>query len=39
MKTSNLAYKRIVIKFGTSLLTGNSNHLDMDTMEIGRAHV
>lgn len=32
MNTSNLAYKRIVLKLGTSLLTGNSDHLDRDIM-------
>jgi len=29
MNTSNLVHKRIVLKLGTSLLTGNSDHLDM----------
>ena len=32
MNTETLAYKRIVIKLGTSLLTGGSDHLDMDIM-------
>ena len=32
MNTSNLAYKRIVLKFGTSLLTGGSDHLDVEFM-------
>jgi glutamate 5-kinase len=34
MKTikSNLPYKRIVAKFGTSLLTGGSDHLDLEMM-------
>ncbi len=32
MNAFPLAYKRIVIKFGTSLLTGGSDHLDMDIM-------
>jgi glutamate 5-kinase len=32
MNTSTLAYKRIVLKFGTSLLTGGSDQLDVDFM-------
>jgi len=32
MNTTSLAYKRIVLKFGTSLLTGGSDHLDIDFM-------
>ncbi|MCL2140681.1 MAG: glutamate 5-kinase [Dehalococcoidia bacterium] len=32
MNTSTIAYKRIVLKFGTSLLTGGHDHLDMAAM-------
>jgi glutamate 5-kinase len=32
MKDNSLAYKRIVLKFGTSLLTGGGDHLDLDFM-------
>ena len=32
LKTTGLKYRRIVIKFGTSLLTGGSNHLDYKIM-------
>jgi len=32
MDTKSLAYKRIVLKFGTSLLTGGSDHLDVEIM-------
>jgi glutamate 5-kinase len=32
MKTSEIKYKRIVAKFGTSLLTGGSDHLDLKVM-------
>ncbi|MCL1885997.1 MAG: glutamate 5-kinase [Dehalococcoidia bacterium] len=43
MDTSNLTYKRIVLKLGTSLLTGNGDHLDMDIMsrlvsQVARIH-
>ena len=32
MKKSNLKYKRIVTKFGTSLLTGGKDNLDLEIM-------
>ena len=32
MNKSELIYKRIVAKFGTSLLTGGSDHLDLKVM-------
>jgi len=32
MNITTLAYKRIVLKFGTSLLTGGSDHLDTDML-------
>jgi len=32
MKRSDLVYKRVVAKFGTSLLTGGSEHLDLQVM-------
>jgi glutamate 5-kinase len=31
-KSSTLVYRRIVVKLGTSLLTGGSQHLDLDVM-------
>ncbi|MFH1652219.1 MAG: glutamate 5-kinase [Chloroflexota bacterium] len=31
-KENGLRYRRIVVKFGTSLLTGGSSHLDLDVM-------
>ncbi len=39
----NLAYRRVVIKFGTRLLTGGSDHLDQETMsrlteQVARLH-
>jgi len=32
MNTTKLAYKRVVLKFGTSLLTGGKEHLDLGIM-------
>ena len=41
--SSTLPYRRVVIKFGTSLLTGGSDHLSQDTMsklvaQVARLH-